>query len=75
MDEATLRALRAFVVRLRAGSSLQPDQISGQAEHVESGRASSFMSAGELVAFMTRVVREQEKAVTEPAASGRESQS
>ena len=57
-DDVTLRPDRAFVVEFsdrdgEAGGSL----LSGRVEHVISGRAARFASAGELLEFVQGVLR------------------
>jgi len=47
-----LPAERAFVVQLRADADLGSGVITGRIEHVSSGRAALFDSAGELIAWM-----------------------
>lgn len=55
---APLLPERAFVVQLRAGSSLAADALQGRIEHVTSGKASNFASLAEVLAFMRRVLDE-----------------
>jgi hypothetical protein len=49
---------RAFVVHLDARAQ-PPSQVVGRVEHVTSGRVGHVTSLSELVAFMTKVLRNQ----------------
>ena len=57
-DPATLPPDRAFVVEFGTARPAAPDDsLSGRVEHVISGRATRFESAGELLAFVRDVMR------------------
>jgi hypothetical protein len=49
----------AFVVQLREGTALTPEALHGRVEHIESGQAMHFSSVEDLLAFMTRVLRQR----------------
>ena len=49
----------SFVIQLREGTSLEPDQFFGRIEHVTSGRATRFESLPEILAFMEKVLSQQ----------------
>lgn len=53
---APLPAARAFVVQLRGETEPAGELFVGRAEHVASGTAARFSSAGELIAFITRML-------------------
>jgi hypothetical protein len=46
----------AFVVQLREGTALTPEQLTGRAEHLVSGQARHFASLAELLAFIEQVL-------------------
>jgi len=49
---------RAFVVEFSAaGATARDDRLSGRVEHVVSGQAARFESAGELLEFVQGVLR------------------
>jgi hypothetical protein len=50
---------RAFVVEFRDGGTIGPDEspLRGRVEHVVSGKAARFESAGELLDFVRNVLR------------------
>ncbi len=48
----------AFVVQLRHGTPLKPDQMQGRIEHIVSGQATTFSSLDEARAFMEQVLTE-----------------
>ena len=50
--EAPLSPHWAFVVQLREGTALTPEELHGRIEHVVSGRATFFTGLEELCAFM-----------------------
>lgn len=52
----TLAPDGAFVVQFAAGSCPQRGAIAGRVEHVQSGRASRFYSAADLLAFFGAVL-------------------
>ncbi len=54
---------RAFVVEFRGGKTLGKDEpLSGRVEHVVSGKAARFESAGELLEFVRSVLRSRARA-------------
>ncbi len=53
-----LRPDRAFVMHLDVRAHL-PGHVVGRVEHVTSGGVAHFTSLGELMAFMTKVLRNQ----------------
>ena len=53
-----LRPDRPFVVHLDVRAQL-PHRMAGRVEHVTSGEVARFTSLGELMAFMTKVLRNQ----------------
>lgn len=57
---APLTPERAFVVQLRAGTSLEAAAMSGRIEHVTSGRACLFESLEQARAFMEQVLAREE---------------
>jgi hypothetical protein len=66
---ATLSPQWAFVVQLREGTPLTPEQLTGRAEHLVSGQAALFVSLAELAAFMAHALTTQGIAPTATAAS------
>jgi hypothetical protein len=50
----------AFVVQLREGTALTPEALHGRVEHIVSGQATHFSSVEDLLAFMVRVLRQQD---------------
>ncbi|MBI1813586.1 MAG: hypothetical protein HYR72_01265 [Deltaproteobacteria bacterium] len=54
--DQTLPPQGAFVVQFAVSSGAQRGATAGRVEHVESGRASRFRSADELLAFFTAVL-------------------
>ena len=57
-DLAALPPDRAFVVEFSTARAAAPDDdLSGRVEHVISGRAKRFESAGELLEFVRAVMR------------------
>jgi hypothetical protein len=50
----------AFVVQLREGTALTPEALHGRVEHIVSGQATHFSSLEDLLAFMVRVLRQQD---------------
>src|SRR5262245_8338350 len=56
-----LRPDRPFVVHLDVRAQL-PHRMAGRVEHVTSGEVARFTSLGELMAFMTKVLRNQVRA-------------
>jgi len=57
-ESPTLLPDRAFVVEFTAGGdAMRIDQLSGRVEHVVSGRATRFTTAGELLEFVHGVLR------------------
>ena len=54
--EAPLSPHWAFVVQLRQGTALTPEEMQGRIEHVVSGRATLFTGLEELRAFMAEVL-------------------
>jgi hypothetical protein len=51
----------AFVVQVRQGSRFTPDTLHGRVEHIVSGRASTFVSLAELLAFIEHVLTERKE--------------
>jgi hypothetical protein len=49
----------AFVVQLREGTTLTPDALHGRVEHIATGRATTFTSLTEVVAFMARILTQE----------------
>ena len=57
-ESPTLLPDRAFVVEFTSGGdAMRVDQLSGRVEHVVSGRATRFTTAGELLEFVHGVLR------------------
>ncbi len=57
-ESPTLLPDRAFVVEFTTGGdAMRIDQLSGRVEHVVSGRATRFATAGELLEFVHGVLR------------------
>jgi len=56
-DAPALSPERAFVVEFTGVDAAAHDQLSGRVEHVVSGRAARFGSAGELLEFVHGVLR------------------
>ena len=52
----SLSVHRAFVVAFHADADLQAGRFIGRAEHIVSGRATSFQSQEMLLAFMAQVL-------------------
>ena len=46
----------AFVVQLREGTPLTPQDIQGRVEHITSGQVTDFGSLAELLAFMQAIL-------------------
>ena len=46
----------AFVVQLREGTALTPQDVQGRVEHITSGQATDFGSLAALLAFMANVL-------------------
>ena len=46
----------AFLVECSSGRTVSDDQLRGRVEHIVSGRATSFESAGALIDFIRRVL-------------------
>jgi hypothetical protein len=46
----------AFVVQLREGTPLTPEDLQGRVEHITSGQATDFGSLAEVLAFMEAVL-------------------
>ena len=59
--QPSLPARRAFVVQIHAEAQLEQGHFKGRVEHVVSRQAAHFESLEELVAFITRLVGEQQK--------------
>ncbi len=51
----------AFVVHFRVNSDVAQGRLAGRVEHVVSGQATHFQSLEELLAFIARVLTQQEK--------------
>ncbi|MBI3797377.1 MAG: hypothetical protein HY268_10495 [Deltaproteobacteria bacterium] len=58
--QPSLPARRAFVVQLHAEARLEQGHFTGRVEHLVSHQATHFESLEELVAFIVRVVTEQQ---------------
>ena len=56
-DTPTLQPERAFVVEFTGDAAARDDRLSGRVEHVVSGQAARFASAGELLEFVQGVLR------------------
>jgi hypothetical protein len=50
------------VVQLREGTALTSEGLHGRVEHIVSGQVSQFHSLEDMLAFMARVLREQQAA-------------
>lgn len=59
-NRPSLPARKAFVVQLHADTQAEPPRFKGRVEHIVSYQATHFESLEELVAFMLRVLAEQE---------------
>lgn len=59
--KAPLSVHRAFVVHFRVSSEVARGQVTGRVEHVVSGQSTHFDSLEELLAFMGRVLTQQEE--------------
>ena len=46
----------AFVVQLREGTALTPQDVQGRVEHITSGQATDFCSLAALLTFMEAVL-------------------
>ena len=60
-SQPSLPAKRAFVVQLHAEAQTEHGDFRGRVEHLVSHQAEHFESLEELVAFMVRVLTEQQK--------------
>jgi hypothetical protein len=60
-NQPSLPARKAFVVQLHADAQVAQGHFKGRVEHIVSHQATHFESLEELVAFMVRLVMEQEK--------------
>jgi hypothetical protein len=60
-NQPSLPARRAFVVQVHAEAQVEQGHFKGRVEHVVSRQAAHFESLEELVAFITQLVREQQK--------------
>ena len=60
-DLAPLPPDRAFVVEFTARPATPDDDLTGRVEHVISGRARRFESAGELLDFVRDVLRSERR--------------
>lgn len=47
----------AFLIECRSSETVSDDRLSGRVEHIVSGKATSFESAGTLIDFIRRVLR------------------
>jgi hypothetical protein len=54
--ETPLSPYWAFVVQLREGTALTPDALRGRVEHIVSGKATLFVSVGELLVFIANTL-------------------
>ena len=59
---APLSPLWAFVVQLREGTALTPENMQGRVEHIVSGEAALFNSLEEVRAFMEHALAVQRRA-------------
>ena len=56
--ESPLSTRRAFVVQFRTETDIEAGHCAGRVEHVVSGQATHFHSLEELLAFITRVLKD-----------------
>ena len=61
-EQSSLSAYRAFVIQFRTGTEIAAGHMAGRVEHVVSGQATHFSTLEELLAFMGRVLSEQNPA-------------
>ena len=61
VGKAPLSVHWAFVVHFRVSSDVARGQIAGRVEHVVSGQSTHFDSLEELLAFVARVLTQQEE--------------
>jgi len=59
--KAPLSVHWAFVVHFRVSSDVARGQVEGRVEHVVSGQSTHFDSLEELLAFVARVLTQQEE--------------
>ena len=57
--KAPLTVHRAFVVYFRVDSDVRQGRVEGRVEHVVSGQAAHFDSLEELLAFMARILTQE----------------
>jgi hypothetical protein len=60
-DNHALPARRAFVVQLHADAEIEHGQVYGRVEYIVSYQATHFTSLEELLAFISRVLKEQQE--------------
>jgi hypothetical protein len=60
-NQPSLPTRRAFVVQFHADAQVEHGHFKGRVEHIVSYQATHFESLEELLAFIVRVVMEQEK--------------
>jgi hypothetical protein len=60
-DVPALLPERAFVVEFSGDGTARDEHLSGRVEHVVSGQAARFASAGELLEFVQGVLRSDTK--------------
>lgn len=60
-EKPSLPADRAFVVQLHADAEIAHGQVHGRVEHIVSYQATRFTSLEELLAFVARVLKEQQE--------------
>ena len=60
-NQPALPSNRAFVVQLHADAQVEHGHFKGRVEHIVSYQVARFESLQELVAFIVRVVAEQQK--------------
>ena len=60
-EKAPLSVHWVFVVHFRVSSDVARGQIAGRVEHVVSGQSTHFDSVEELLAFIARVLTQQEE--------------
>lgn len=64
-EQEALSPQHAFVVQFRTNAEFAHGHCRGRVEHVVSGRATTFTSSDELLAFMTQIVQELQSAALE----------
>ena len=59
-NQPSLPIKRAFVVQIRARARIEQGEFKGRVEHLVSHQATHFKSLEEFVAFVTRMLSEQQ---------------